>query len=174
MKRFFKFLLASIIIVIIAFYVFEFSNQYRINTFKNNVNLNIYTKSCKGAVGFDKDEKENMYIAYKTYIKCLKNDGRENIVLEDSNYNIENLLYYNKKIFFITNDKLIEYNLDKEASNIILEGIPCEGKYNYRNLIIKDSKLLLSIGTVTNSGVADKEGYDINKVPYDKSPINII
>lgn len=174
MKRFFKFLLASIIIVITAFSIFEFSNKYRMSTLKNNINLNIYAKNCKDAVGFDKDEEGNTYIAYKTYIKFLKSDGRENILLEDCNYNIENILYYNNKVFFITNDKLMEYDINEKKTNIILDKIPSEGKYICRNLIVKDSHLLMSIGTATNSGIANKEGYSIYKVPYDKSPINII
>lgn len=173
MKRFIKFLLASIIIVAVAFSVFEFSNQYRMSTLKNNISWNIYAKNCRDAVGFDKDEEENTYIAYKTYIKSLKNDGREDIILEEDDYNIENVLYYNDKLFFLTNDKLMEYDLDKKTSNIVLDKIPSEGRYLCRNLIIKDSKLLLSIGAVTNSGIADKDGYNIHKVPYDRSPINI-
>ena len=172
-KRFLKFLLASIIIVAVSFSVFKFSNQYRMSTLKNNISWNIYAKNCKDAVGFDKDEEENTYIAYKTYIKSLKNDGREDIILEDDDYNIENILYYNDKLFFITDDKIMEYDLDEKTSNIVLDKIPSEGKYLCRNLIIKDSKLLLSIGSVTNSGIADKDDYDINKVPYDRSPINI-
>ncbi|MBE6061972.1 MAG: hypothetical protein E7207_00085 [Clostridium butyricum] len=172
MNRFFKFVLASIMIVVLAFFVFKLSNQYRMNTIKNNISWNIYAKNCKDAVGFDKDQ-EHTYIAYKTYIKSLKNDGREDIILENEDYNIENILYYNEKLFFITKDKLVEYDLDKKNFSIILENIPSEGKYISRNLMIKDSKLLLSIGAVTNSGIADKDGYDINKVPYDKSPINI-
>ena len=124
MKRFLKFLLASIIIVAVAFSVFEFSNQYRMSTLKNNISWNIYAKNCRDAVGFDKDEEENTYIAYKTYIKSLKNDGREDIILEDDDYNIENVLYYNDKLFFLTNDKLMEYDLDKKTSNIVLDKIP--------------------------------------------------
>lgn len=173
MKRFLKFLGASIIIVAVAFGVFEFSNQYRMSTLKNSISWNIYAKNCKDSVGFDKDEEENTYIAYKTYIKSLKNDGREDIIIEDKDYDIENVLYYNGKLYFISKDKLMEYDLDKKSSNIILDKIPCEGKYLSRNIIIKDSKLLLSIGTVTNSGIADKDGYDIHKVPYDRSPINL-
>lgn len=141
---------------------------------KNNINLSIYNKNCKGAVGFDKDEEGNTYIAYKTYIKSLKSDGREQIILQDNNYDIENVLYYNKKLFFITDDKIMEYNIDKKTSKIVLDKILSEGDYICRNLIIKDSKLLLSIGAATNSGIADKGNSDVNKIPYDKTPINII
>lgn len=173
MKRFLKFLSASIIIVVIAFGVFQFSNKYRMNILKNNITWNIYAKNCRDSVGFDKDEEENTYIAYKTYIKSLKNDGREDIVVEDKDYNIENILYYSNKLYFISKNKLFAYDLDKKSTDIILDKIPCEGKYISRNLIIKDSKLLLSIGSATNSGISEKDSYDIHKVPYDKSPINI-
>lgn len=173
MKRFLKFVGASIIIVVIAFGVFQFSNQYRMNTLKNSITWNIYAKNCRDAVGFDKDEEENTYIAYKTYIKSLKNDGREEIIVEDKDYDIKSVLYYNNKLYYISKDKLISYDIEKKSCNIILDKIPYEGKYISRNLIIKDSKLLLSIGSATNSGIADKDGYDIHNIPYDKSSINI-
>ena len=69
---------------------------------------------------------------------------------------------------------IYRYDISKNESKVVLEGIPFKGKYLDRKLLIKDSKLLLAIGSATNSGVADNDGtFDINEIPYDTSPINI-
>lgn len=174
MKRFLKFLTISLIIVAGAFAVFEFSGKYRMSILKNNISWSIAAKNCKDSIAFDKDENGNTYIAYNNCIKSLKEDGREEILLQDKLLNIENLLYHENALYFISGEKLYKYDLSNKQLQEILENIPFEGKYLDRNLIIKDSKLLLSIGTATNSGVADDDGtYDVKKIPYDRSPINI-
>lgn len=174
LKRFLKFLIISLIIVAGAFSVFEFSGKYRMNILKNNIGWSIAAKNCKDSIAFDKDKNGNTYIAYSNCIKELKADGREEILLQDKSLNIENLFYYEDNLYFISLEKLYVYDLKSNKLKEILDDIPYEGKYLDRNLIVKDSKLLLSIGTATNSGIADYDGtYDIKKIPYDSSPINI-
>lgn len=174
MKRFLKFLIISIIIVVLAFAVFKLSNEYRMNTLKNNVSWSVVYKNCKDSVAFEKDENQNTYIAYNNYIKVIKIDGREETLLEDKSLEIENLLYYNNKLYFISKTDLYEYDLASKSLKSILGNIPSEGKYLDRNLIIKDSKLLLAIGSATNSGIASNDGeYSQNKIPYDKSSIDV-
>ena len=174
MKRFVKFSIISFVIVVGAFSVFEFSNKYRMSILKNNISWSIAAKNCKESIAFDKDENGNTYIAYNNCIKSLKEDGREEVILEDKSLNIENLLYYKDSLYFISVEKLYKYDLSNKALKEILGEIPCKGKYLNRNLIIKDSKLLVSIGSATNSGVVDNDGtYDTKKIPYDISPINI-
>ena len=174
MKRFLKFLLFSIVIVVLAFGVYKFSNQYRMNILKNNISWSVAYKNCKNSVAFDKDENKNTYIAYDNYIKVIKEDGREETLFQSKSLKIENIVFYNNKLYFISKDNLYEYDLENRNLKSILENIPCEGKYLDRNLIIKDSKLLLSIGTATNSGVASYDSsYSLDKIPYDKSSIDI-
>ena len=174
MKRFLKFLIISIVIVVLAFGVFKFSNQYKMNILKNNISWSVAYKNCKNSVAFDKDENKNMYIAYDNYIKVIKEDGREETLLQDKSLKIENMVFYNNKLYFISKSNLYKYDLENKNLKSILENIPCEGNYLDRNLIIKDSKLLLSIGTATNSGVASYDNnYSSDKIPYDKSSIDI-
>lgn len=144
------------------------------NTLKNNVSWSVVYKNCKDSVAFEKDENQNTYIAYNNYIKVIKIDGREETLLEDKSLEIENLLYYNNKLYFISKTDLYEYDLASKSLKSILGNIPSEGKYLDRNLIIKDSKLLLAIGSATNSGIASNDGeYSQNKIPYDKSSIDV-
>lgn len=174
MKRFFRFLFVSLIIVVCAFSLFEFSKQYRVSTVKNNVKWNIVAKNCKDSIGFDKDNNGNVYLVYKTYIKAIEKDGREKILLKDDNLDIEDMLLHNNRIYLISKDEVKEYDLGKNKLSTILKGIPSKGKYLNRNLIIKDNKLLLSIGSATNSGIADNDGnIESSYVEYDKTPINI-
>lgn len=175
MKKFLKFLIVSIIIVIIAFSVFKFSSQYRMNTLRNNISWSVAYKNCNGSIAFDRDENKNMYIAYENYIKVIREDGREETLLQNKSLNIENMIFYNNKLFVISKSDLYSYDLQNKEFKLILTNIPCEGKYIDRNLIIKDSKLLLSIGSATNSGVASYDGsYPLEKIPYDTSSIDII
>ena len=174
MKRFLKFIIISSAIVAVAFGVFKFSNQYKMNILKNNISWSVECKNCKNSVAFDKDENKNTYIAYDNYIKAIKEDGREEILLQDKALKIENIIYYKNKLYFISKDNLYKYDLENRNLKSILENIPWVGKYLDRNLIIKDSKLLLSIGTVTNSGIASYENdYSLDKIPYDKSYMDI-
>lgn len=174
MKRFLKFLIISIVIVALAFGVFKFSNQYKMSTLKNNISWSIAYKNCKDAVAFDKDENKNTYLAYEEFIKVIKEDGREELLLQNKELKIENIVFYKNKLYFISKANLYKFDLENRNFELILGNIPFEGKYLDRNLIIKDSKLLLSIGSVTNSGIASYENdYSLDKIPYDKSSIDI-
>ncbi|MBW6409151.1 hypothetical protein [Clostridium weizhouense] len=175
MKRFFKFLIISIIIVSTSFLVFKFSGVYRVNILKDNINWSIVAKNCKESVTFDKDEEDNTYVAYKNLIKLLKKDGREEVLVEKDELCIEELIYYKKNLYFLSKDKIYNYSLENKSLKIIINNIPTEGKYLDRHLIIKDSKLLLSIGAATNSGIAENDKKsNLMNIPYDNSPINII
>lgn len=174
MNRFLKFIIFSVIIVVLAFGLYKFSNQYKMNILKNNISWSVECKNCKNAVAFTKDENKNTYIAYDNYIKVIKEDGREEIVVQSKLFKIEDIIFYENELYFITNSELYKYDLKKKELKLILENIPFEGSYIDRNIIIKDSKLLLSIGSATNSGIASDIGaYSKDKIPYDKSSIDI-
>ena len=175
MKHFLKFIGISMIIVITAFILFKISDKYKVNILKNNVNWSIDNKNCKQAVDFDKDEEGNTYIAYNNCIKVIRVKGTEEILFQDDSFKIESMILYNNKIYYISNDKIYRYDLIQNENKMILEGIPYQGKYLDRKLIIKDSKILLAIGSATNSGIADNNGEkELSSIPYDISPINII
>lgn len=174
MKRFVKFIFFSVIIVALAFGLYKFSNQYKMNILKNNISWSVECKNCKNATAFTKDENKNTYIAYDKFIKVIKEDGREEVLLQSNLFNIQDIISYNNQLYFITNAELYRYDLKNRDLKLILENIPFEGRYLDRNLIIKDSKLLLSIGSATNSGIASDIGtYSKDKIPYDKSSIDI-
>ncbi|WP_294153180.1 hypothetical protein [uncultured Clostridium sp.] len=174
MKHFMKFVFISIVIVIAAFALAEISDKYKVNILKNNVTWSIDNKNCTGAVDFDKDNDGNTYVAYKHFVKVIREEGTEDILFKDGLLNIENIIFNNEKIYYLSNDKLYMYDTYTKNNKILLEGIPDKGKNIDRKLTMRDSKLLMAIGSATNSGVADNDGTcDINEIPYDTSPINI-
>lgn len=173
MKHFLKFLLISIIIVAASLGIFELSSKYKVNILKNNINWSIEAKNCRNAVSFDKDGK-NTYVAYENYVKVLKDEGREEVLFSDEGLKIEDIMFYEGKLYILSGDKLYNYDLSKSELNVMVSNIPYVGKYLDRKIIIKDNNLLIAIGSATNSGIADNDGiYDINNIPYDRSPINI-
>lgn len=144
------------------------------NILKNNISWSVECKNCKNAVAFTKDENKNTYIAYDDYIKIIKEDGREDVLLQSKLFKIQDIVFYDNKLYFITNAEIYKYDLKNKDLKLILENIPSEGRCLDRNLIIKDSRLLLSIGSATNSGIASDIGtYPEDKIPYDKSSIDI-
>lgn len=174
MRHFLKFVFISIVIVIAAFALVEVSDKYKINILRDNVTWSIDNKNCTAAVDFDKDKDGNTYVAYKDFIKVIREEGTEDILFKDESLNIENIIFYNNKIYYLSDDKLCMYDIHEQNNEILLDKIPYKGKNIDRKLIIKDSKLLIAIGSATNSGVADNDGTcDITEIPYDTSPINI-
>nr|WP_207715423.1 hypothetical protein [Clostridium saccharoperbutylacetonicum] len=168
-------MIISIIIVVSAFGVFSVSSQYRMNTLGSNVSWSVAYKNCNGAEAFDKDENRNTYIAFDNSIKVIKENGLEENLIQDKTLKIENMIFYNNKLYFISKSELYSYGLNNKALKVLLDNIPCEGKYLDRNLIIKNSNLLLSIGSATNSGIASCDSnYSPDKIPYDRSSMDII
>ena len=64
MCRFLKFLVVSIIIVTLSFGIYKFSNRYDLSIIYKNVDWSINTKGLEGAVSFDFDKENNLYIAF--------------------------------------------------------------------------------------------------------------
>lgn len=81
MWRFFKFLVFSIIVVTLSFGIYKLSNRYDLNLIYKNVDWSINTKGLDGAVSFDFDKENNLYIAFKDIIKVINKDNKEEILV---------------------------------------------------------------------------------------------
>ena len=174
MKHFIKYLIAGVLIVASAFILYEITGIYKISLLDDNVEWSMDIKGVKNAVDFDKSGQVT-YVAYKNYIKSFERDGSESLLLKNDEFNIERLLYYKNKLYFLSNDKLYLYDIDRNIEKVICNDIPFKGECLKRQLIVKDNKILLSIGCATNSGIADNNNYEnLNEIPYEKSAINIV
>ena len=88
MWRFFKFVVFSIIIVTLSFGIYKISNRYNLNLIYKNVDWSINTKGLDGAVSFDFDKENNLYIAFKNTIKMINKDNKEKVLVYDRTLNI--------------------------------------------------------------------------------------
>lgn len=174
MKHFFKYIIIAVLTVIVSFIIFQFTEKYKINLLSEEIEWSIYEKGVNNAVDFEKSH-DCTYAAYKNSIRKIKNEGTETTLFKDESLNIEQILLYNTKLYFLSDDKLYEYDIKKDKLQIILEEIPHKGEYMDRRIIINHNNLLLSIGSATNSGIAEiGESNNLEDIPYEKSPINII
>ncbi|MDZ5252572.1 hypothetical protein [Clostridium sp. LIBA-8841] len=122
-------------------------------------------KGLDGAKALCNDEEE-IYVAVKNNI--FKIDKNNNVFLETKEEsNIYDLEYYDGKLYYTLDEKLISYDLNNLSKEILIEEIPNKGLNKENTMIlIKEGKLYLSIGSATNSGIVAEEGeaYDIPPV----------
>ena len=88
MKHFIKFIIFSVLVVAIAFFIHKFSRSYSLNIMYSDLEWVINTKGCNDARAFDFDEDNNLYIAFKDKIKIIKNDSKEVQLINNSDLNI--------------------------------------------------------------------------------------
>lgn len=158
MKKFMKFLIGSIIIVTVAFGIFKFTSKYSLDVVYNNIDWSIYVKGYEGAKSFDYDEDGNLYIAFKDTIRIIDNNGRDEVVIKRDDFNILDILCDDDRLFIATDNRVIEYDLEKNESEDLITDIPNNGMNKETKLLLKDNTLYVSVGSNTNSGIVDEKG----------------
>lgn len=155
MGRFIKFLVGSILIVTISFGIYEISNKYNLNIISKNIDWSINAKGCSGAKAFDFDDEGNLYIAFNNAIKIIKKDNDEEVLIKESSFEIFDIIAFEDYIFIATDNRLVKYNIIDNTSENIIMNLPNEGLNKETKLIINNDKLYITIGTNTNSGIAE-------------------
>ena len=153
MWRFFKFVVFSIIIVTLSFGIYKISNRYNLNLIYKNVDWSINTKGLDGAVSFDFDKENNLYIAFKNTIKMINKDNKEKVLVYDRTLNIYDIACYNNDIIIASDNRVLLYDINKEQYTELINGIPNNGLNYKTNIILNGEYLYVSIGSNTNSGV---------------------
>lgn len=167
MWRFFKFLIFSIIIVSLSFGIYKFSNRYDLNLIYENVDWSINTKGLGGAVSFDFDKENNLYIAFKNTIKIINNDNKEEILVNDKTLNIYDIACYNNDIIIASDNRVLLYDVNKEQYTELINGLPNNGLNYKTNIILNGDYLYISIGSNTNSGVVDENNKNEDKASFE-------
>ena len=111
MRRFLKFLMFSIIIVSLSFGIYKFSNRYDLKLIYENIDWSINTKGLAGAVSFDFDKENNLYIAFKNTIKIINKDNKEEILVYDKSLNIYDIACYNDDIIIASDNRVLLYDI---------------------------------------------------------------
>lgn len=167
MWRFFKFLIFSIIIVSASFGIYKFSNKYNLNLIYENIDLSIKTKGLGGAVSFDFDKENNLYIAFKNTIKRINKDNKEEILVNDKFLNIYDIACYNNDIIIASDNRVLLYDVNKEEYLELINDLPNNGLNCKTNIILDGEYLYISIGSNTNSGVVDEKNKNEEKASFE-------
>ena len=167
MWRFFKFVVFSIIIVTLSFGIYKISNRYNLNLIYKNVDWSINTKGLDGAVSFDFDKENNLYIAFKNTIKMINKDNKEKVLVYDRTLNIYDIACYNNDIIIASDNRVLLYDINKEQYTELINGIPNNGLNYKTNIILNGEYLYVSIGSNTNSGVVDQCNKNEDKASFE-------
>lgn len=167
MWRFLKFLIFSIIIVSLSFGIYKFSNRYDLNLIYENVDWSINTKGLGGAVSFDFDKENNLYIAFKNTIKMINKDNKEEILVYDKSLNIYDIACYNNDIIIASDNRVLLYDVNKEQYTELINNLPNNGLNHKTNIILNRDYLYISIGSNTNSGIVDENNKNEDKASFE-------
>jgi hypothetical protein len=166
MRKFLRCSIIAILIVTAAFSVFKISNKYSASILNGDIDCTVISKGLEGAKAIAVDYDKNIYIAYNDGLKAIDSEGKERSLFKSKALNIEDIVYYENKIIYISGDNLEEYTLDNATVKTLCSGIPKSGNNIERKLLVKEDCIYLSIGAATNSGISQGEEFDV-------SPINI-
>lgn len=155
MGRFIKFIVGSILIVTISFGIYEITNKYSLNVINKDIEWSISAKGCSGAKAFDFDKDGNLYIAFKNNIKILSKDNDQEVIIRKSSFNIFDIKIYEGDLIIATDNRVVKYNLEKDTTEDLINNLPNKGLNKETKLIINNDKLYITVGTNTNSGIAE-------------------
>ena len=167
MWRFFKFLVFSIIVVTLSFGIYKLSNRYDLNLIYKNVDWSINTKGLDGAVSFDFDKENNLYIAFKDIIKVINKDNKEEILVYDNKLNIYDIVCYNRSIIIASDNRILLYNINEKSFVELITGLPNNGLNCKTNIILNGEYLYVTIGSNTNSGIVDENNKIEDKASFE-------
>ena len=174
MKKVIGWIIIIILSVCSFMIVKEKTEIYNIGNENDNAEFKIKYKGLKGAVDFT-SINDKIYIAFPHMIKCIENGKEPYTVLNDENLNIECAEPVGESLYFISNSKLMSYDINNKNVKEHIANLPNTG--DYKNILLKsyDDKLFITIGAMTNSGVVgdDNTWISENKDNHDLTPETI-
>lgn len=175
MKKYGKYAAVAGIVLILVIIFKGFYNEQHINIKDNKLNYNILYKGLFSAKAFVIDKNNNYYIAYKDKVQFIDINGKSYDLFVDKNLNINSLEYYEDKLFFASNNKIICYDINKKEQKVIINDLPNYGDYKESLIKILGGELYVTIGSATNSGVVGPDNKWLSENPFyfDLTPRNI-
>ena len=122
MKRFLQCIILSMVIVSISFGIYKFSKGYDLDLIYENIDWSIVNKSVNGAVSFDFDREDNLYIAFKDAIKVITKDNNEEIVISDKSLNIYDIVCNSNSLIIATENKNVINELKENRCPSLTKG----------------------------------------------------
>ena len=157
MKRFLQCIILSMVIVSISFGIYKFSKGYDLDLIYENIDWSIVNKSVNGAVSFDFDREDNLYIAFKDAIKVITKDNNEEIVISDKSLNIYDIVCNSNSLIIATENKVVSYDLASKKYSEIVTSLPNKGLNNKTKILLNGENLYITIGSNTNTGIVNEE-----------------
>lgn len=164
MKRFLQCIILSMVIVSISFGIYKFSKGYDLDLIYENIDWSIVNKSVNGAVSFDFDREDNLYIAFKDEIKVITKDNNEEIVISDKSLNIYDIVCNSNSLIIATENKVVSYDLASKKYSEIVTSLPNTGLNNKTKILLNGENLYITIGSNTNAGIVN-EGNKNEDIP---------
>ncbi|WP_138206085.1 hypothetical protein [Haloimpatiens lingqiaonensis] len=167
MKKFLKWVMVIIILVVFSFNISKYVNNNRIDIKFSDQNLNysLFFKGLDGARDFCVS-KEEYYIAYKDKIQVIKKNGDSYYLFKNKNLNITSLELYEDKLYYSSGKTVCEYSIKNNISKVLIDNLPNFGDYSNSKIKISGNYLYVSIGSATNSGVVGEDNTWLKEHPY--------
>lgn len=171
MKRLIFFLVSGIFIVSSSLFIYMYTNRYEVKTFEEEIDSKLFLKGVKGSKAIAKDKEGYLYIAYENEITKITDEGKVLKSIKNRGFSIEDIEIKGERIYILSKDKLYSLNLNGDDKKEIVKDIPFGDDLD-RKLLGKDNDIYLSIGTFTNSGIAEESEFFEEK-KKDLSPIDL-
>lgn len=165
MKKLIGWIVIIIFSITTVFLVGKNNNQYSISCTDKKIEVQLKYKGLENSVDFTKDNEDSYYIAFKDKIVIIEKNGKSYVVIEDNNFNIWSIEYFNNKLYIATNDKVISYDLKSKQIDTCIENIPNYGDFPRMLMKIKGEYLFVTVGSATNSGVVGPDNSWISSYP---------
>lgn len=158
MKRFFTFLIASIIIVSLAFGIIKNKNGYTLDVLRNDLELKINIKGLNKAKSFDINQNGDLYLAFEDTIKIIDSEGATKSIIRDGSLNIYDVVYFNENLYLATDNRIVKFSLIDNTFTTIIDNLPNKGLNREVSILIRNGNILFEIGSNTNDGIVNNRG----------------
>ncbi|MBK1811232.1 hypothetical protein JHL18_11375 [Clostridium sp. YIM B02505] len=132
------------------------------------IGVSVKFKGIKDANCFTYDSLNNIYLGTDNGIKLIKTDGKSEDIIKEKDLKVSSIIYEDKKLYFISDNKLIGYDLENKKKDILISDLPRNNDIGKYSIIAQENSIFISISSATNSGVVN----DKNSIP-DISPIEL-
>ncbi len=165
MKRFFKFIITSILVVSSAFLIYKITDKYDLQVKYSDINWGIKTKGVEEATSFHVAKDNTLYIAYKDSISILKGNNKE-VVIDLDDLDIYDVVVSENNLFIASDNRVIQYDLDTDMYEVIIKEIPNYGLNKYTKLLLDGEYLYITVGSNTNSGVVENNKDEVDRPSF--------
>ena len=165
MKRFLRHIFISIFAVTLSFTIYKITDKYDLQVKYTDVNWSIKTKGIDEARSFDITEDDEVYIAYKDEISVIKGDNKEYII-EVEGFDIYDLIAKEDELLIATDNRVVSYRLEDNTYEVLIDNLPNKGLNKATKLLLDGSKLYITVGSNTNSGVVENKDDPVDKPSF--------